>query len=553
MHRVADLVPRNHIPQPRPAVLPSLDSTVDRRHFMKMAAAAVAATSLASGCTTLPGQRASSTADASERDWILHAIDAAMSAGADYADARISRHWWQGIGAREDKLTEASSSESYGVGVRALVGGTWGFAATQEMDRDRIAAIAREATSIAKANDRVAPSEMTLAPVDTYTDVYWETPHTIDPERIPIEEKAALLFEANAAALEARGVKFVSSRIHSVKERRLTATSDGSLIDQKFLRMNPSMNITAISSDGRDFQSRGSVVEPAARGWEYVIGLDLPGNAARWGEEAVMKLGAKSVDPGTWDLVLHPSHLWLTIHESIGHPTELDRAYGYEANYAGTSFMSPPEKVLNTLKMGREFMNFVGDRTQEGGCATVGWDDEGVPAEEWHLIKDGILVDYQTTREQAAWISHLTGIERSHGCAYGMDWMNMPFQRMPNVSLLPNEEDISEEDVLAACDKGIYIEGRGSYSIDQQRYNMQFGGQVFWEVRNGKKVRMLRDVAYVGRTPEFWNAMDLIGGKQTYYLGASFYDAKGQPGQVNAVSHGCPVALFRDIDVINTA
>ncbi len=553
MHRIADLTPWNLRPANAAGRPEAPFGHLDRRDFMKLAAVAVASTSLASGCATTPSSRASSTADASESDLVLLAIDAAMSAGADYADARISRHWSQGVGAREEKLTEASRSESYGTGIRALVGGTWGFAATPDVNKDAIAAAAREAVSIAAANNRVAPSSVTLAPVEIYADVSWETPHEVDPERIPIEEKAALLFEANAAALQTRGVRFVSSRIHSVKERRLTATSEGSLIDQKFVRMNPSMNITAISSDGRDFQTRSSVAEPAARGWEYVTGLDLPGNAPRWGEEAAMKIAAKPVEPGVWDLVLHPSHLWLTIHESIGHPTELDRAYGYEANYAGTSFMSPPDKVLNQLRMGRDFMHFVGDRTQEGGCATVGWDDEGVKAEEWPIIKNGIFVDYQTTREQAAWISELTGVERSHGCSYGMDWMNMPFQRMPNVSLMPGEEDLSEDDVIGACDRGIYVEGRGSYSIDQQRYNMQFGGQVFWEIRNGKKVRMLRDVAYHGRTPEFWNAMALIGGKQTYYLGASFYDAKGQPGQVNAVSHGCPVALFRKINVINTA
>ena len=552
MSHFPELVPYNLFPVTSEDVCPASWGTVDRREFMKRTAAAVAVTSLASGCRTTPLKGAPSV-DTVERDLILLAVDAAMSAGADYADTRISRHWSQGVGAREQKLTEASLSESYGIGVRALVGGSWGFAATREMDRDRVAATSKEAVSIAAANDRVAPSSVDLAPVRTYAQAYWQTPYEIDPERIPIQEKAELLFDANAAALEMRGARFVSSRIHSVKERRLTATSEGSLIYQNFMRLNPSMKITAISRDGRDFQTRASVVEPAARGWEYVLGLDLPGNAPRWAEEAVMKLSARPVDPGKWDLVLHPSHLWLTIHESIGHPTELDRAYGYEANYAGTSFMSPPEKVLNELQMGPEFMQFVGDRTQAGGCATVGWDDEGVPAQQWYLIKDGILVDYQTTREQAAWISDLTGVTRSHGCSYGMDWMSMPFQRMPNVSLLPNKEDLSEQDVLASCDRGIYIEDRGSYSIDQQRYNLQFGGQVFWEVRGGKKVRMLRDVAYHGRTPEFWNALALIGGKQTYYLGASFYDAKGQPGQVNAVSHGCPIALFRNIEVINTA
>ena len=266
-----------------------------------------------------------------------------------------------------------------------------------------------------------------------------------------------------------------------------------------------------------------------------------------------MKLRAPSVEAGTWDLVLHPSNLWLTIHESIGHPTELDRALGYEANYAGTSFLAPPDQVLNRFQIGRELMTFMGNRTEEGGCATVGWDDEGVAATAWPIIENGIFVNYQTTREQAAWIADQTGVRNSLGCAYGQYWSSMPFQRMPNVSLMPGAEDLSEEDVIAATDHGILVAGRGSYSIDQQRYNFQFSGQVFWEIRNGRKYQMLRDVAYVARTPDFWSSMAMIGGPGTYYLGASSGDAKGQPVQSNAVSHGCPIALFNDVDIISTA
>lgn len=538
--------------RPRNRVITPGRFDMDRRAFMKLATAAVAAAGI-SGCASTRVPPAPPVGDASERELILHALDAATSAGAEYADARISRHWSQGVGTREQKLIQASRNESYGIGIRALVGGSWGFAATRELDKDSVAATGREAAEIAAANDRVAPGKIELAPVKPVVNGYWETPHRVDPERIPIEEKAALLFEANAAAAEVPNVQYVTSRIQSVKERRLTATTDGTITLQNFMRVNPMFSATAISSDGRDFQSRSGDIEPMGLGYEYVLDSDLAGNAPRWAEEAAMKLSAKPVDPGKWDLVLHPSHLWLTIHENIGHPTELDRAYGYEANYAGTSFMAPPREVLNQLRMGPDFMQIVGDRTQVGGCATVGWDDEGVPAEEWDIIRDGTLVDYQTTREQAAWIEDLTGVRTSHGCSYGSSWSDMPFQRMPNVSLMPGEDDLSEEDVIAATDRGVLIEGRGSYSIDQQRYNFQFGGQVFWEIRNGKKVRMLRDVAYHGRTPEFWNALALLGGKDTYYLGSSFADAKGQPVQLNAVSHGCPMTLFRDIDVIRTA
>jgi TldD protein len=262
------------------------------------------------------------------------------------------------------------------------------------------------------------------------------------------------------------------------------------------------------------------------------------------------------VEVGRYDLVLHPSHLFLTIHESVAHPTELDRAMGYEANYAGTSFVSPPEKVLGQLKYGPEIMNIQGDRNQEGCLGTVGWDDEGVKPEPFLIIKKGIFNDYQTTREQAAWLDwwyKKQGREtRSHGCSYAQNWDNVQFQRMPNVSLLPGEKEQSFEDLIAATDRGIAIVGEGSFSIDQQRYNAQFGGQVFHEIKGGKIVGQLKDVAYQMRTPDFWNSMDMIGGKKSYEFGGSFFDGKGQPGQINAVSHGCVPARFRNINVINT-
>jgi TldD protein len=314
--------------------------------------------------------------------------------------------------------------------------------------------------------------------------------------------------------------------------------------------------ITAVAPDNSDFQTRGNVVQPAGRGWEYVLEQDLVGNAGKWAEEAVQKLSAKSVEVGRYDLVLHPTHLWLTVHESIGHPTELDRALGYEANYAGTSFVAPPEKMLGKLKYGPEFMNIQGDRSQEGGCATIGYDDEGVKPEDFLIIKNGILNDYQTTREQANWLKWWYDAKgqpaRSHGCSNGDSWATVQFQRMPNVSLLPGTKDIGYEDLIAATDRGIAIIGDGSFSIDQQRYNAQFGGQVFQEIKNGKIVGPLKDVAYQMRTPDFWNSMDMIGGKKSYMMGGSFFDGKGQPGQVNAVSHGCVPSRFRNINVINT-
>lgn len=547
-------VPVNHLGSATTAGPPFIPNSaasqagLSRRDFMRLSALAAA-----SGLVLPRRPVAAQSITSTESELLSLAMDVARGEGADYADGRVIRTQFEAVGAREQMITQVQSTDSYGINVRALVGGSWGFAATQIFTRDAVANIAREAVAIARANNDVAPSTTVLAPVDIFPDADWVTPHSIDPFTIPIEDKAALLLRVNEEALRVNNIRFSSSGILSVKEERLLATTEGSVVRQTLMRINPSINITAISPDGSDFQSRSAVVEPAGRGYEYVMGLELAANAQGWAEEAAMKLDAPGVEPGKWDLVLHPSNLWLTIHESIGHPTELDRALGFEANYAGTSFIYPPEDVIGKLKMGPEFLQFEGNRTEFGGCATTGWDDEGVPAEAWPIIKDGIFVDYQTTREQAAWISQHTGIDRSHGCSYGQNWESMPFQRMPNVSMLPGEESLSEDDVIAATERGILVEGRGSYSIDQQRYNIQFGGQVFWEIRNGRKYQMLRDVAYVGRTPEFWNSLDVIGGAQTYFLGASFGDAKGQPIQVNAVSHGCPISLFRDIDIINTA
>jgi TldD protein len=531
-----------------------MKSKLDRREFVKAAGAAGIAAVSAEWEQALAFQQAAAPGpDAAEKDLVLLALDAVRSAGASYADVRISRGNVESIATRERQIANVVKNETYGIGIRALVGGSWGFAATRDLSKDSVAAFARQAASIAEGNDKINPVKTVLAPVAKVPDGRWITPHEIDPFTIPIESKAELLFKTNEEALRVKGVRFVTSAINSFRDSRLLGTTEGSLIQQTFLRIGPTVNVTAVSGDNSDFQTRSASLAPRGAGWEYVVGLQLNENVLRWAEEAAAKLAATPVSPGVWDLVLHPSHLWLTIHESIGHPTELDRAMGYEANFAGTSFLSPPEKVLNAFKYGPAIMNVTGNRTEPGGCSTCGWDDEGVPAQAWPIVNKGIFVNYQTTREMASWISKHTKVNVSLGTSYAQDWSSIPFQRMPNVSLQPNPVDVSEENVIGETKRGIYIEGDGSFSIDQQRYNFQFGGQVFWEIRDGKRLRMLRDVAYQARTPNFWNSLALLGGKSTYKLGAALNDGKGQPQQANAVSHGCPIALFRNANVINTA
>ena len=485
------------------------------------------------------------------KELMAAAITTARGAGASYADVRIGRYRNSFVFTREQQIVNTADTDSIGAGVRALVDGTWGFAATKLLTKDGVAAAAREAVAIAKANRIARDLPVQFAPTEVHRDVTWKSDYKVDPFTIPLAERAELLLKANAAAMAVKGIRFVNSGLAFVKEDRSFANSEGSVISQTIVRTSVPWQATAVAPG--DFQTRSNVIAPVGRGWEYVLENDLVGNAPKWAEEAVQKLTAKPVEVGRYDLILHPSHLWLTIHESIGHPTELDRAMGYEANYAGTSFIAPPEKHIGQLKYGPAFMNVQGDRTQEGSVSRVAWDDEGVPADSWLLIEKGIFKDYQTTREQVGWIQKLTGVSKSHGCSYADSWSSVQFQRMPNVSLLPGDQDLSVNDLIAATDRGILIRNRGSWSIDHQRYNFSFSGQAFYEISGGKLGGMLRDVAYQSNTPYFWNAMDMIGGRSSYWLGGSFSDGKGEPGQLNSVSHGCPPARFRQVNVVNTA
>jgi TldD protein len=521
----------------------------DRREFLKKAGAA------AIGAAVMPGLahgRASGGAtpgDGPGKDLLMAALQTARDAGASYADARLGRYRRQSVSTRERQVTEVSGAESFGIGIRGLVNGSWGFAATRDLTKASVHAAAEDAVRIARAAAPFQKRPVVLAPVAPVVGA-WQTPVERDPLDVPLEEKVSLLLAANEAALTVKGVRFVTSSLSLLREEKTLATTDGTLTVQTFYRVSPEFTATAIASG--DFQSYTHEIAPRGAGWEYVTGLGMAAHAAEWASLAVEKLSARSVEPGQYDLIIDPTNLWLTIHESIGHPTELDRAMGYEANYAGTSFIAPPERHIGQLRYGRELMNVRADRTQPGSLARCAWDDEGVPADEWLLVEKGVFKDYQTTREQAGWISQLTGVTRSHGCAFADSWASVTFQRMPNVSLLPGDDAIGLDDIVGATERGIVIKNRGSWSIDNQRYNFQFSGQAFYEVRNGKITGMLRDVAYQARTPEFWNSMDMIGGAASYWMGGSSYDGKGEPAQLNAVSHGCPPARFRGVTVVNT-
>lgn len=519
--------------------------TFSRRDFIKT-------TSIALGAVTLPSwvyDAQAATAqfiDVNKGSLADVALATAKKLGASYADIRINRYRIEAISTRERQVQNVSTGQNFGFGVRVLVKGTWGFAGSPVLTEDEVKRVTQEAVDIAKANSMFQRRKIEMVPTPKVV-ATWKSSFEKDPFEVPVEEKTQFLLKLNEGALAVKGVSFVNSSMAWVNEQKYLATSDGSRIEQYLIRGNPSFNVTAIDRSTNDFQSVNTLREGQAIGYEYMSKHDWNAEAVEAGEHAVMKLKAKSVTPGKYDLVLHPSHLFLTIHESVGHPTELDRALLWEANYAGTSFLTP-EKT-GKLQFASKIVNFVADRTQERGLASVGYDDEAVPGQRWHLVKDGIFVDWQTTRDLAP----LIGKKSSTGCLHADSWGSVPFPRMPNVSLEPAKENVTQDDLISGVDSGILIKGRGSYSIDQQRYNFQFGGQTFWEIKGGKVVGMLRDVAYQARTTDFWGSCDALGGPATYEIPGSFNDGKGEPGQSNAVSHGCPVARFRQINVLNTA
>ena len=517
-----------------------------RRDFLKSAGLATVA------ATTLPGWILEAEASVAERFAAdkERVADAALSAarrlGASYADVRVNRYRTEDIYTRERQVQNVGRNQDYGFGVRVLVDGTWGFAASPDVTESEAQRVAGKAVEIAKANSAFQHKKVSLAPVEK-AKTTWRSSFERDPFDVPVEEKIQFMLKLNEAALGVKGVGYVDSWMSWVNEQKFLATSDGSRIEQYIIRGFPGFTVTATNAASGDFQTRSSLGGPQGMGYEYIEKTDWLADAKRAGEEAVMKLSAKSVEPGKYDLVLHPSHLWLTIHESVGHSTELDRALWWEANYAGTSFLAPDK--TGKLQFGSKMVNFFADRIQPGGLATVAYDDEGVPGQKWYLVKDGTFVDWQTTRDLAARV----GRNKSYGCLHSQSWSRVAFPRMPNVSLEPGKAGTTQDDLIAGVERGILIYGDGSYSIDQQRYNFQFGGQTFWEIRNGKVAGMLRDVAYQSRTTDFWGALDGLGGQNTYRLGGSFFDGKGEPPQINAVSHGCPVARFRNINVLNTA
>ncbi|MEU5776611.1 TldD/PmbA family protein [Streptomyces venezuelae] len=482
------------------------------------------------------------------------ALARARALGADHADFRLERVRSASWLLRDAKPAGSSDTTDLGYAVRVVHGGTWGFASGVDMTMDAAARVASQAVAMAKLSAQVikaagSTERVELADEPVHADKTWVSSYEIDPFSVPDEEKAGLLADWSARLLAADGVTHVDASLMTVHENKFYADTAGTTTTQQRVRLHPQLTAVAVDASSGEFDSMRTIAPPVGRGWEYLTGTgwDWAAELAEIPELLAEKMRAPSVRAGSYDLVVDPSNLWLTIHESIGHATELDRALGYEAAYAGTSFATFDQ--LGKLAYGSSLMNVTGDRTAEHGLATIGYDDEGVAGQSWDLVKDGTLVGYQLDRR----IAKLTGFQRSNGCAYADSPGHVPVQRMANVSLQPDPGGLATEDLIAGVDRGIYVVGDRSWSIDMQRYNFQFTQQRAYEIRNGRLVGQLRDVAYQGTTPQFWGSMEKVGGPQTYVLGGAFNCGKAQPGQIAAVSHGCPSALFRNVNILNTS
>ena len=477
------------------------------------------------------------------------ALSAAKAAGASHADLRLHRISTEMIQLRDGELETAVVSREVGLAVRVIVNGTWGFASHAELTPAVAAETARRAVHVATTLAVLNAERVELAPEPVYTDATWVSDYGIDPFGIPAADKIAVLEEYSGRLRDADGIDHVSAGLTAAKEQTFYADTFGSSITQQRVRVLPSLEAVTVDAEAGSFDSMRTLAPPMGRGWEALAGDEV----WNWTDELAQlpallaeKVKAPSVTPGLKDLVIDPTNLWLTIHESIGHATEYDRAIGYEAAYAGTSFVTPDK--LGTMRYGSPVMNVTADRTVQYGLASIGYDDEGVAAQSWDLVRDGLFVGYQLDRVFAPRL----GLPRSNGCSYADSPHHVPIQRMANVSLHPARDDISTADLIGRVEDGIYIVGDKSWSIDMQRYNFQFTGQRFFRIRDGRLDGQLRDVAYQATTTDFWNCLEAVGGPSTWQMGGAFNCGKAQPGQIAPVSHGCPSALFRGVNVLNT-
>lgn len=470
------------------------------------------------------------------------ALSVASTAGASFADMRVVDERQNRVFVLRRSLKLIDETETIGFSVRVLLDGAWGFASNTRLDPDEVARTARLAVDTARASakaPKAVPSRMAAEPGACETCV---GPCLEDPFTVPNRDKAELLLAACNAMMDAPGIVQAHGSLQFIRTRRIIANTDGSFLDLTNTVANPALSATAVV--GSESQSRSYQGGAGQAGFEFIRSLDLVADSARLAREAVLKCEADDSPQGVMDLVLDPHHLALTMHESVGHPTELDRILGWEANMAGRSFVKPEH--VGSLRYGSDIVSFTVDNTLEGGLGSWFFDDDGVRMQTFPLIQDGVLVNLSCTRETAP----LIGWQRSTGCCRAAGYNHFPINRIPNLYLEPGRDDsLTPDDLIAGVEKGVYIEGMGSFSIDQMRNNFQFGGDLFWLLENGKKTRPLKKVTYQAQTRDFWSRCDGIAGRPHWQSHGLMNCGKGEPGQVMRMTHGASCARFRNIQV----
>jgi len=474
------------------------------------------------------------------------ALDVANHLGASYADVRVADDRHRGLSTKNGKLGSASVAESLGFGVRVIADGAWGFAASDDLGRAAVEATAARAVEIAKASSRVNLHDIRLAPEKPVT-AEWTSPFQIDPFSTSVEQNIELLLKIDSELRSVPGVTLAETNLNFRREEQRFFSSEGANIHQT--KYTTGTGYAAHAFAGNEIQKRSYPNSYGGqwqnKGYELVEELKLVENARRVGEEAVALLTADQCPEGVFNIILDGSQMGLQIHESVGHPIELDRVLGMEANFAGTSFLTLDK--LRTLRYGSELVNIVADARQEHGpgLGTFAFDDEGVPAQCTPIISNGLFTGYLSSRETA----HTIGANRSGGTLRAEGWNRLPIIRMTNISIHPGDKPLTREQLIASTDHGIYMETNRSWSIDDKRYNFQFGCEAGWEIKNGKRTRMLKNPSYSGITTEFWNSMDAICSRDEWTLWGTPHCGKGQPQQVMGTGHGAAPARFAGVKV----
>ena len=467
------------------------------------------------------------------------ALKRIAAAGAEYGDIRIQDSSTEQIEGEDRRIASIRDIQDIGFGVRVLYHGAWGFAASSILSLEEVPRVADLAIEIARGSASVALEKVRLVPEPVHRDRV-VTPYRIDPFTISLEKKTDLLLNTMETLHRQSGIARSSASLWARRDRKLFVSTEGSRVEFDLLAGQGDCTATALH-EGR-FASRSFNTPHLRKGYELIEEADLLREASRVAAQAVEKVKATVVDAGLYDLVLDPEHLSLTIHESCGHPSELDRALGYEANYAGTSFLTPDKR--GTFRYGSRYVNLVADNTEPETLAATGYDDDGVQCQQWDIVRNGTFVGYCTNREVAPKI----GESRSRGSNRADGWSNVPMVRIANIGLEPGSATVGQ--LIADVKRGIYIEGHGSYSIDQRRYNFQFGGDAFWLIENGRRTHMVRDVIYHGITPEFWNSCDGVADRTARRRYGFITCGKGQPGQSGWMTHAASPARFRQVHVI---